>query len=198
MVHERRHVAEAVVNHVRLGREFGMRAVANELCDGETALAYVLVEDAIGKRTFGRDEMHVRLALETPAQMTQLGNLALRDSQLALRRQIGLAGVLDVQLVELRADVAPDARFLRGVFDDRRAQPFETMTPAQREELATPGNVTRIPETRMPRLELEFGRLHRRHHRAGVDWHAVLGQHRLFAHGCLALPRVIPGANSGP
>src|SRR5829696_5833370 len=87
-----------------------------------------------------------------------------------------------MQLVELGADIAPDAPFLRGVFDDRRAQPFETMTPAKREQLSAPGNVLLIAETWMPRLELERGRLHRCHHRLGVDRDAVFGQHGLFSH----------------
>ena len=73
--------------------------------------------------------------------------------------------------------------------------PFETVTPAQGEQLATPGDVTLIAETRMPRLELELGGLRRRDHRLGVDRHAVFGQHRLFSHG---LPRVPLTANSGP
>src|SRR5215207_4351394 len=103
MVHQRRYVAETVVNHVRLGSELRMRAVANELSHWKSPLADVLVKDAIGQRTLGRNEMHVRFALDTPAQMTQLGNLALSDRQLALRIQIRLAGVLDMQLVELGA-----------------------------------------------------------------------------------------------
>src|SRR5688572_2619765 len=134
-----------------------MRAVANELRHRKPALADVLVEDAVGQRALCRDEMHVGLALDTPAQMTQLGNLALGDRQLALGVEIRLARMLDVQLVELRADLAPDARFLCRVFDDGRAQSFEAVTPAQGEQLATPGHVTLIAETRMPRLELELG-----------------------------------------
>src|SRR6185503_528290 len=142
-------MTETVVNHVRLGRELGMRAVANELRHRKPALSDVLVEDAVRQRPFGRDEMHVRLAFDTSAQMTQLRNVPLCDRQFALGVEIRLAGVLDVQLVELRADVAPNARFFGAVFDDGRAQPFETMTPAEREQLATPGDVNLIAETRM-------------------------------------------------
>src|SRR5688572_5533201 len=198
-------MAETVVDHVRLGRELRMRAVPDELRDRKPPLTDVLVEDAIGERTFCGDEVHVRLVLDAPAQMTQLWNVGLCDGQLTLRLEIGLAGVLDVQLIELRADVAPDACFLGGVFHDRRAQPLEAMTPAQREQLAAPGDIALIAETRMPRLELELGRLHRRHHRLGIDGHAVLGQHRLFSHGLPRVASLLPVstfpasiANSGP
>ena len=152
-------MTETVVDHVRLWRELRMRAVTDELSDRKAALSDVFVEDAVGQRTFRRDEVHVGLVLDAPAQMTELRDLALRDGQLALGVQVGLAGVLDMQLVELRADIAPDPRFLRRVFDDRWAQPFETMTPAQREQLAAPGDVPFIAKTRMTGLELELGRL---------------------------------------
>ena len=54
VVHQRRHVAEAVVDHVRLGRELRVRAVADELRDREAALGDVLVEGAVRQRPLGR------------------------------------------------------------------------------------------------------------------------------------------------
>ena len=48
------------------------------------------------------------------------------------------AGVLAVQLVELRADLAPDARLLGGVIDERRAEVLQPVLAAQREQLLAP------------------------------------------------------------
>ena len=60
-----------------------------------------------------------------------------------------------MQLVEPVGDVAPDARFLGCVIEQRRAQVFQPVPPAQREQLVAPLDVTGIAQTRMPRFELQ-------------------------------------------
>ena len=84
VVHQRRHVAEAVVDHVRLGRELRVRAVADELRHRKAALGDVLVKGPIRQGALGRDEVHVRLAVQPLAQMAQLRDLVAGDGQLAL------------------------------------------------------------------------------------------------------------------
>ena len=67
-VHQRRDVAEAVVDHVRLGRELRVRAVAEELRHRKAAVGDVLVEGAVGQRPLGGDEVHVRFAPQPVAE----------------------------------------------------------------------------------------------------------------------------------
>ena len=86
-VHQRRDVAEAVVDHVRLGRELRVRTVADELRHRKAAVGDVLVKGAVRQRPLGRDEVHVRLAPQPVAQMAQLRDLVARDGQLALGRR---------------------------------------------------------------------------------------------------------------
>ena len=107
----------------------------------------------------------------------------LGDREIALRRQVDLAGVLDVQFVELRADLAPDAGFFGGVLDERRAEPLEPVPPAEREQLLPAFDVLVVAESRMSRLQLELGRFRRRDHDLGVDRHAVLDELPGFLHG---------------
>src|SRR5262249_4661711 len=68
----------------------------------------------------------------------QLRNLLARDGKLALGVEVDLASVLDVQLVQLWADLAPDARFLRRVGDDRRAAISPAGLSTQSEQVLPP------------------------------------------------------------
>ena len=60
-----------------------------------------------------------------------------------------------MQLVEPMGDVAPDARFLGCVIDQRRAQVFQPVPPAQRKQVIAPLDITGIAQTGMPRFELQ-------------------------------------------
>ena len=75
------------MDHVRLGRELRVRAVADELRHREAALGDVLVKGAVRQRPLGRDQVHVRLALEPLAQVPQLRDLVavMASSCLAFR-----------------------------------------------------------------------------------------------------------------
>ena len=63
-----------------------------------------------------------------------------------------------MQLVELRADLAPDARFLRRVVDERRAEAFQPVLAAQGEQLLAPRDVLGVAEPGVARFQFEFGR----------------------------------------
>src|SRR5262245_29612772 len=119
VVHQRRDMSETVVNHVWLGRELRMRSVTNELCHGETAPADVLIESAIRERSLSGHKVDVRLVPDTRAQRPQLRDFALVDRELALCPEVDLAGVPDVKLVQLRADLAPDTGLFVCVVDER-------------------------------------------------------------------------------
>src|SRR5207249_2598469 len=58
-IQKRRHVAQTVVNHVRLGRELRVRPVADELRHREAALGDVLVERSVGQGTLGGHEVQI-------------------------------------------------------------------------------------------------------------------------------------------
>ena len=96
---------------------------------------------------------------EPLAEVPELRDLVLGDGQVALRLQVDRAGVLAVQLVELRADLAPDARLLGRVVDERRAEVAPAgasgtgrTAPCRRAMYAV------VAEPGVARLEFEFGR----------------------------------------
>ena len=72
------------------------------------------------------------------AQQSQLRDFFARDVEFALGIKIHLAGVFAMQFVQLRADLAPDARLLGVVVDERRAKTFQAVLAAQREQLLAP------------------------------------------------------------
>ena len=96
--------------------------MANELRHGETTAGNVLIEGPVWQRAFGRDQVHVGFLPDALAEVPELGNFIAGDDELTLRLEISLAGVFDVQFVQLRADFPPDAGFLRRVVDERRAE----------------------------------------------------------------------------
>src|SRR3712207_9117990 len=62
----------------------------------------VLVEGPVRQRTLRGDEVHVRLALQPPADRAQLRDFRLRDREVVLPLQVNRRGVLAVEFVELR------------------------------------------------------------------------------------------------
>src|SRR5438034_11158864 len=130
MIDGRGDVAQAVVDHIWLRRELRMRAMPDELGKRKAALADIRMKSAIRKRAFRWDQMHARLALESIAQMPQLRNLGLADFEGPFCLEINPAGVFLMQLVQLGADVAPDARFFRRVINKWRSQSRQTVPNA--------------------------------------------------------------------
>ena len=96
--------------------------------------------------------------------------------------EVDLAGVLDVQFVQLRADLAPDARFFRRVVDERRAESFQAVLAAQGEQLLAAADVALVAQAGVARLQFQFGRVRRRHHRLGVDGRSVFDERGGFFH----------------
>ena len=90
------------MNHVRFGRELGVRAVADELSHREAPPRDALVEGSVRQRALGRHEVHVGFALQPLADRPQLRDLALRDCEVVLPFQVHPARVPAVQLIELR------------------------------------------------------------------------------------------------
>src|SRR6516162_7812324 len=120
--------------------------------------------------------MDIGFPLRPLAQKAELRNFVAGDGQIALRLEIDFARVLDVQFVQLRADLAPDARLFRGVVDERWAEPFQPVLAAQGEQVLPPLDVTVIAEAGVARLEFEFGYVGRNDHGLGVDLRAVLDE----------------------
>ena len=78
------------------------------------------------------------------------------DREIALRGEIDLARVAHVQLVQLRADLAPDACLFTGVFDEGRTEPLEAMAAAKVEQFPAPLDVGFVAQAGMPGLELQL------------------------------------------
>src|SRR5262245_60753847 len=173
-----------------------MRPVADELRDGEAALADVLIEDSIRKRALCGNEMHVRFALHTFAEVSQLWNLGLGNRELALRGEVHRAGVFVVELLEAWADLAPDACLFGRVVDDRMPQPLEPVLPAQRKERLAPLDVPEIAQARVTGLEFQLGRFRRRDHVPGIDRCAVFGQRCDLLHANSTPNSQFPTTNS--
>ena len=121
--------------------------------------------------------------------------------------EINLAGVLLVQLVELRADFPPDAGLLRRVVDQRRAEPFQAVLAAQGEQLLPPLDVRLVAEPGVARLQFQFGHVGRRDHGLGVDGRAVFDEGVGSVHwhepwerkgGPVPGASIVPRANGGP
>jgi hypothetical protein len=128
------------------------------------------------------------VAPDAVAQMAQLWDLVAGDGQLTLRVQVDPAGVLQMQLIEFRADLAPDARLLGVVIDQRRAEVLQPVLATQSEQLLAPLDVPFVPQTGVPRLQLQRGHIRRRDHGVGVEGEAVFGQAcRWLLHGWTSL-----------
>ncbi len=100
---------------------------------GKPRVGDVLVKRPVRQSALGGNKVHVRLAPQTLAQMAKLRDFLARDGQLVLGLQINLAGVLDVQFIEFRTDLAPDAGLFGVVVEERRAESFQTVLSAQSE-----------------------------------------------------------------
>ena len=72
--------------------------------------------------------------------------------------------------------------FPRGVGEKRRTQIFQTVTPAQREELVAATDVIGVREAGMTRLEFERVRVGRLDHDLRIDPHAVFNDRRGVLH----------------
>ena len=67
--HKPGHMPQAIVDHVRLGRELRVRAVADELRHRKPALGDVLIERAVGQGPLRGDKMYIRFAAQPFAQV---------------------------------------------------------------------------------------------------------------------------------
>src|SRR5262245_3301863 len=105
-------MAEAIVDHVWLGRELRLAAVAYELRDRKAALCNVGVKRAVGDRSFGRHQVHAAPCFHAFAQITKLGDLGRADAEVAFCLEVDTAGMRDVKRGELRRDLAPNALLL--------------------------------------------------------------------------------------
>src|SRR5262245_55692361 len=123
-VHERRHVAQTVVDHVRLRSELRVRTMTDKLRDRKTAVGDILIKSSIRQGALRRDKVHIRFALHALAQLTKLRYDLACDRKFSFGLEINLGSVLDVQLVEDGTNFAPDPRLLRRVINNRRAEPL--------------------------------------------------------------------------
>ena len=123
-----------------------------------------------------------RFALQSIGEDAQLRDLLRADAEGLLRVEIDRAGVPAVQLVELRRDLLPDARFFGGVFDERRAELREPMLSAECEQLVATLHVPGIAKTGVPGLELQRVRVGRLDDRLRIDRLAVLEDRGAVVH----------------
>src|SRR2546430_1478908 len=97
--------------------------------------------------------------------------------------------VVAAQLVECGGHFAQDARLLRVVLQDRRAEPLQPVLPAQGEQLLPPRDVLRVVFPGVARFQFQFGHVGWDDHRPGVDGRAVLDERVRFFHGEVPRPR---------
>ena len=87
-----------------------------------------------------------------------------------------------MQLVQRRRDLAPDAGFLRRVFDDGWPEAFEAVLAGQVEEELPAFDVGVVAQARVARFEFERARVWRGDHRIRVDGRTVFDERIRFAH----------------
>ncbi len=120
---------------------------------------------------------------DVPGQTRMLRHLDLGNAECPLCRQIDAAGMLDVQLVELRTDFAPDARLLRRVVDQRRTEPLQAMPAAEGEQVLASLDVRLVALARMTRLQFQLAGIRRLDHALHVDRRAVFDDGGRVFHG---------------
>ncbi len=80
LIHQRRYVAQAVVNHVRFRGEFRMRTMTDELGNGEASVRDVRIKRAIRDGAFSRHQVHVGDLLHLFAEQLELRYLVFADA----------------------------------------------------------------------------------------------------------------------